>query len=268
LLGKLDEVPARYDWNRSMTSLPHHRFYRAVVARAKQIKFLKVLVKSLSIGRNVEIANLLRSANLGEHDVVCDVGCGDGFWSNRFSQHAKLVVAFDPFWSDLENARDYASDKALFVAAVGENIPFESSSVDKVVSVCVFEHCPDDQEMFREMFRILRPGGKLVATVDSLDSVHVTAAHREWHRKEYHCNQLYTADSLRHGLTAAGFKQVKTAYLMGSRAAVLWEVLTERVGASITLLAPVFSPFIRWGETKEHRSGYKILVEARKDDVS
>ncbi|MGD8605570.1 MAG: methyltransferase domain-containing protein, partial [Anaerolineales bacterium] len=42
-----------------------------------------------------------------------------------------------------------------------ENIPVQDSSVDLVISNCVINLAPDKERVFRQIYRILRPGGRL-----------------------------------------------------------------------------------------------------------
>lgn len=50
-----------------------------------------------------------------------------------------------------------------------ENLPVESSSVDRIISNCVINLVPNKQNAFNEMFRVLKPGGKF--TVSDIVSV-------------------------------------------------------------------------------------------------
>lgn len=235
-----------------------------MVIIAKKNRFLSELVKRLNIGRSFEIAHIIAGANLQEKDVVCDIGCGDGYWSHLFSRGVSRVLAFDPFRADLKRALEFSSQRLIFIQAVGENIPLPNSSVDKVISVCVFEHFYDDRRVFREIFRILKPGGRLVATVDSLNSPFISPDFREWHKKACYCSQLYSSENLSEKLLGAGFQNIKVSYLMGSRLAILWEIMTEKIGF-ITIFFSIFiTPFIRFAEKRERTSGYKIFVQAEK----
>lgn len=232
---------------------------------AKKNRKISEAFKKLNVGRKLEIANIERKANLTPNDTICDIGCGDGFWSYYFSKLAKEIVAVDPYSNDLTHAQNrYASKRLFFLQSVGENIPIQSSKFDKVISICVFEHTYDDFKVFCEIYRILRPGGKLLATVDSLNSPFVSASHREWHIQNSYCSQLYTKESIKSKLFAAGFQSVEVSYLMTSRFAVLWEILTERLGAGIFILGPLIYPIIVLLERNKATSGYKIFVEAQK----
>ena len=244
--------------------LPPITLYRRIVTKAKKNRTINVTFKQLNLGRKYEIAEIYNKACLRATDTICDAGCGDGYWSYYFSRKVKRVIAFDPFMVDLKQAQRYSSESLCYLNAVGENIPLSNSTVDKVISVCVFEHCYDDRQVFSEIFRILRPGGKLLATVDSLESPFISEKHRQWHQRTSYCCQLYTRDALKEKLNIAGFQNIKMSYLMGSRLAVWWEIMVERLGVVLTVVGPILYPIILRLEKKDQKSGYKIFVEAQK----
>lgn len=51
-----------------------------------------------------------------------------------------------------------------------QKLTFEDASFDLCTSTEVFEHVPDDMAGFKELFRVLRPGGRLIFTVPLTDA--------------------------------------------------------------------------------------------------
>ena len=155
-------------------------------------------------------------------------------------------------------------EDCVLCVSTSERLPFQDDVFDAVTSVCVFEHLYDDALAFLEIFRVLKSGGQLLATVDSLESPFVSERHRQWHRKSSYCNQFYSDKTLTEKLRTAGFANVSAHYIMGSRLAVYWEILNERTGPFSLILAPLFYPIIHLSEGHHRDSGYKIFVQAQK----
>ena len=64
---------------------------------------------------------------------------------------------------------DYGSTDVL---AVGEALPFADASFDAAISLAVLEHVRDPFACARELLRVVRPGGKILAAVPFLQPVH------------------------------------------------------------------------------------------------
>lgn len=245
---------------------PNETLYRKLVNTLKSNYYLLVLVKLLNPGRRIEILNIKKHliSNASVQESILDVGCGDGYWSRYFSRYVSKVVGIEPYETDLVKAKKYANPKTEFVKGTAESMAFPDGSFDKIVSVCVFEHLYNDQNAFREFYRVLNEKGMVLATVDSLNSPYVSEEHREWHMKACYCNQLYDVSGITEKLKKAGFKNVEAQYIMGGKLSVFWEILMEKFGVFCFLLLPFFYPVIQLSEKKTQKSGYKIFVKAQK----
>ncbi|CCW34003.1 methylase involved in ubiquinone/menaquinone biosynthesis [Chthonomonas calidirosea] len=97
-----------------------------------------------------------------EASVILDVGCGTGAISRRLTQWGR-VVSTD--FSAL--ALEYSRKRGLrhLVRADAMRLPLATASFDLAVCMDVLEHLPDDQAALCELFRVLKPGGRLIATV-------------------------------------------------------------------------------------------------------
>jgi ubiquinone/menaquinone biosynthesis C-methylase UbiE len=100
-------------------------------------------------------------------DMVLDVGCGTGYLTRR-AAHAVgrtgRVVGVDPAVEVIEYARSVSPPQCDFHVAGGEAIPEPDASFDVVVSCLAVHHIPPQRRSaaFKEMHRVLRPGGKLL----------------------------------------------------------------------------------------------------------
>lgn len=97
----------------------------------------------------------------GARDVL-DVGCGTGA-TTAFLCRGRRVTACDLSPEALAHAR--ALGLAPLVRASGEALPFRDESFDAALALDVLEHHADDARVAREIRRVLRPGGFLLATV-------------------------------------------------------------------------------------------------------
>jgi ubiquinone/menaquinone biosynthesis C-methylase UbiE len=98
---------------------------------------------------------------------VLEVGCGWGEFAQRVVQELGLeLVAIDQSERMVELARERGVD-----ARVGDvqELPFADGEFDVSVANWMLYHVPDLDRGLAELARVLRPGGRLVATTNSLD---------------------------------------------------------------------------------------------------
>jgi len=97
--------------------------------------------------------------------TVLDVGCGDGDLALALWQQGALVTGVDLSAEMLATARARAEAKGAeigFALATAERLPFGAATFDLVLAVTVLCFIEDAAPVFREMARVLRPGGELV----------------------------------------------------------------------------------------------------------
>lgn len=95
-----------------------------------------------------------------------DLGCGDGLLTSILFDliGPRQVVGIDPDPSEIDAARRLGIYQALYLAP-GNAIPFPDSLCDWVFSNSVLEHVDDIPGIFREVARVLKPGGTFLFTV-------------------------------------------------------------------------------------------------------
>jgi SAM-dependent methyltransferase len=153
---------------------------------------------------------------------VLDLGCGFGRHAFESLRRGAHVVACDFSLAELKDV------KGMFGAIVTEEaaslpegaggavangdatrLPFADASFDRIIASEVLEHIPDDTAAFRELARVLKPGGVLAVTVPAWLAERICWALSD----EFHAPfvegghvRIYTEDGIREQLRDAGLE--------------------------------------------------------------
>lgn len=91
--------------------------------------------------------------------TLLDLGCGRGGVLEQIADLPLRAVGLDP---DLASLAEHRLPDLPRAVALAEAIPLPPASVDVIISAWVLEHLPDPARVFREVGRVLRPGGAFI----------------------------------------------------------------------------------------------------------
>lgn len=143
--------------------------------KVRNIKDLEVVPGDFLIKKTL-METLCHFVELDGNSLGLEIGCGSGFQSALLSDRAKKIIATDMPSLNLQTHSlgiDIANQllaklhigNVKVVSCSGERLPFPDNTFDFVFSMAVLEHIDDKALALREMFRVLKPDGKVIFCV-------------------------------------------------------------------------------------------------------
>lgn len=220
----------------------------------------------LTLNRDREYKTLKQMLALRPTDRVLDVGSGDGFWTARFAAHCAQIVGLEPDEHALEYARAlYQRPNVEYVQGNAESLPYPPGTFDKVVSVSCLEHFADPLQGLREMARVLKPGGRLAISVDSLLPENSPVSFREWHKCRHFVTHYFNRDELLSMMKSVGFRcePEQTQHLFRSRLAARVRQFFIRRPRFLLPIFPLLYIAVRFADsTMDDMHGQILVVTA------
>src|SRR5260370_34913669 len=158
------------------------------------------------VGRRRIIASWVESVcrEIGKQRArILDVGCGTGANLQMLAEFG-VADGVDVSAEALEFCRARGLGSVRQGAA--ESLPYEDAQFDLVTGLDVVEHLDDDVAGLREMFRVLRPGGRALLFVPAFMFLWGGQDDISHHRRRY------TRAELQERLTAAGLAVSRASY--------------------------------------------------------
>jgi len=164
---------------------------------------------------------------------VLDVGCGDGAFALDLASRGAVVTGIDASAAMIDAAKDRAQrakPDITFRLGMADHLPFPPEQFDVVTAITILCFVDDAAPVFREIARVLRPGGRLVigelgkwSTWAAARRVRARLGSRLWRHARFR-----TADELR-GLAEQAGLDIKSV-----RGAIYY----PRCGFAARLMAP------------------------------
>jgi ubiquinone/menaquinone biosynthesis C-methylase UbiE len=149
-----------------------------------------------------------------------------------------------------------------YVQGTAERMPFPDASFDKVISISCLEHFADPFKGLQEMARVLKPGGRIAISVDSLLPENSSASYRDWHKDRHFVTAYFRQDELLTMMERAGLigEPGRTVHLFRSRlAASIRQFVTRRPLACLPLF-PVAYPVVRMADSLANDTHGQIAI--------
>jgi arsenite methyltransferase len=211
----LDSVRSKYGAVAESTLSNDHAGVKAV---AEAFGYSAEELTSIPAEANMGLScgNPTATAHLRPGEVVVDLGSGGGldvFLASRMVGPKGRAIGIDMTPAMIERAQTNAKaagyENVEFLLSTIDQIPLPDTSVDCVISNCVLNLAPDKPAVFREIARVLKPGGRVAVSDIALKHELPEAIAKSMAAYIGCIAGAILIDDYRDGLLAAGFEHVE-----------------------------------------------------------
>ena len=170
----------------------------------------------MNIGHKSIYKNVVKVLQLQPEDDLLEVGCGNGYFLKKYASHVHSVTGLD--LSELsvklavsKNKNRVAAGTAEFVQGDASQLPWEDNRFSAATAMGSFPGVPEPSKSLKEMYRVLRPGGRAVISIEW------NAEDGKDHSKEVekYGYRIWAEDEVRTMLKEAGFSEISITYAKG-----------------------------------------------------
>ncbi|MCD6180251.1 MAG: class I SAM-dependent methyltransferase [Bacteroidales bacterium] len=155
---------------------------------------------------------------------ILEIGSGEGYGIEYLSPKAEIYTAVDKFPSKYNLSKEDKKKVHFHQMSVPPLKNIAANTFDFVVSFQVIEHIKDDNFFIREIYRVLKPGGKLILTTPNRK---MSLTRNPWHIREYISKELQY-------LTSTVFDTIDIKGIFGSEKVMKYYQANKESVARIT----------------------------------
>ncbi len=167
-------------------------------------------------------------------ELILDMGCGAGRHAFESFRRGGRVVALDTSDTELKNVaglfvamgqegQTTKEGRASVVQASGLELPFVDNCFDRIIASEVLEHIPDDAAAMAELYRVLKPRGRIAVTVPRFYPELINwALSNQYHEVPGGHVRIYRKSEMIERLRSAGLRYLGHHYAHGLHSPYWW----------------------------------------------
>ena len=157
--------------------------------------------------QKIVLERLLAMLPLNQADVVLDLGTGTGqalgILSEQLNPKCSIALDLSPQMLAVANERFSSLHNTHYVCADAERLPIQDRSCDLVFSSLAIQWCLSPLDLFKELYRVIRPGGYVIfSTLSQGSMLEISKAWFGLDNKE-HVHQYMASDALLDSIRAS-----------------------------------------------------------------
>ena len=180
--------------------------------------FGKILAKGMARGHKQFYKNALKAINPKKDDEYLEIGFGSGIFIKKYMSHVSKIAGIDHAEDMVKlasniNRKLVESGKAEFKQGCASSLPWADNEFTVVAAIEVFFFLNETEKTLKEIFRVLKPGGRLIIEMaynkdDGVD-------HKKIIKKTN--LKLYSGEEMKKLLKKAGFNEIIIEYYKAIR---------------------------------------------------
>lgn len=161
------------------------------------------------------ISQYLRRLNC---QILVELGCGTGHWTSFFSSEGFTVIGLDISIKMLETANNKNIPGSVFLKQDVHLLPFLDNSIENIASITAIEFVEDQEKVFSEIKRVLKPGGAFIIGCLNINSqLGKTKSENELFRNA----DFFSSDSLNIHLCKFGKPEIRGCVYLNEKNEIL-----------------------------------------------